>query len=414
MRLSKLFTRTTKENPADEISVNAQLLERAGFVYKNSAGVYTYLPLGFRVIEKIRNIIREEMNAIGGQEMLMPALIDKKYYEAAGRADIKVGFKTGDDNFILGWSHEEILTAMVGRYVSSYNDLPFSAYQFQTKFRNEARAKSGLLRGREFLMKDMYSFHSSESDMLDYYDRVHEAYDLIFERCGLKAYYTVAAGGDFTASNTHEFQVLSKVGEDTIFLCPKCEYAINKEIADLKMGDSCPKCGEEIVEERSIEVGNIFPLGTKYSEALNLNFMDENGVNKHVIMGCYGIGLGRILGTVVEVYHDEAGIIWPETIAPYKFHLIALDGGEAEAEKLYDEFSGPTAKSDEAVRPLNMLYDDRDKSAGEKFADADLIGCPIRIVVSKKSLEKNGVEIKKRSEKKSEIVSLTKIQGMLK
>src|SRR3989338_3878866 len=249
MRLSKLFTKTTRENPADEVSINAQLLERAGFIYKNNAGIYTYLPLGWRVIEKIKRIIVEEMNNIAGQEILMPALIDKKYYEAAGRGDIKVGFKTGDDNFILGWSHEEIITAMAGRYVSSYQDLPFSVYQFQTKFRNEARAKSGLLRGREFLMKDMYSFHTNESDMLDYYEKVRHAYQRIFERCGLKAYYTLAAGGDFTASNTHEFQVLTPVGEDTIFLWPKCAYAVNKEIADVKMGDPCPKCGDEIVEE---------------------------------------------------------------------------------------------------------------------------------------------------------------------
>ncbi|MEK7583258.1 MAG: aminoacyl--tRNA ligase-related protein [Patescibacteria group bacterium] len=397
MRLSKLFTRTTRENPADEVSVNAQLLERGGFVYKNSAGIYTYMPLGFRVLEKIKAIIREEMNAVGGTEMLMPALIDKKYYEAAGRADIKVGFKTGDDNFILGWSHEEILTAMAGRYTSSYHDLPFAAYQFQTKFRNEARAKSGLLRGREFLMKDMYSFHADEGDFLDYYAKVGEAYRKIFERCGLKAYYTVAAGGDFTTSNTHEFQVLTKAGEDLILLCPKCSWAINTEIADEK---SCPKCGEELVEEKSIEVGNIFPLGTKYSEALNLQFTDAAGEKKHVVMGCYGIGLSRVLGTVVEVHHDDRGMIWPRTLAPFRAHLIALPGGEQEAEKLYD--------------PGSMLYDDRpDKSAGEKFADADLIGCPIRLVVSKKTLEHQGIEVKKRGAEESKIVPLTELAAML-
>lgn len=397
MRLSKLFTRTTKENPADEISVNAQLLERAGFVYKNNAGIYTYLPLGWRVIQKIQTIIREEMNAIGGQEMLMPALIDKKYYEAAGRGDIKVGFKTGEDQFILGWSHEEILTAIVGRYISSYKDLPFSAYQIQTKFRNEARAKSGLLRGREFMMKDMYSFHASEHDFLEYYDRARQAYQNVFDRCGLKAYYTLAAGGDFTDSNTHEFQVLTKAGEDLIFLCPKCNWAINEEIADVTV---CPKCGEELVEEKSIEVGNIFPLGTKYSEALKLQFTDEKGDKKFVIMGCYGIGLGRLMGTVVEVHHDGKGMIWPESVAPFKAHLIALSGGEVEAEKIYNSNS--------------MLYDDRtDKSAGEKFADADLIGCPVRIVVSKKTLEQQSIEVKKRSEPEARLINLTNIQEVL-
>ena len=408
MRFTKLFTRTTKENPADEVSINAQLLERGGFVYKNSAGIYTYMPLGFRVLEKIRGIIREEMNSVGGQEMSMPALIDKKYYEAAGRADIKVGFKTGDDNFILGWSHEEIITAMAGRYVSSYQDLPFSVYQFQTKFRNEARAKSGLLRGREFLMKDMYSFHTNESDMLDYYEKVRHAYQRIFERCGLKAYYTLAAGGDFTASNTHEFQVLTPVGEDTIFLCPKCSYAVNKEIADVKMGDPCPKCGDEIVEEKSIEVGNIFPLGTKYSEALNLHFTDENGEKKFVIMGCYGIGLGRVMGTIVEIFHDASGITWPESVAPFKAHLIALPGGEAEAEKLYETLHGTR------FALHDVLYDDRkDKSAGEKFADADLIGISLRLVVSKKTLEKGSVEVKKRGEKEAQLVDLTSISDMI-
>ena len=399
MRLSKLFTKTTKENPADEVSVNAQLLERAGFVYKNNAGIYTYLPLGWRVIQKIQAIIRAEMNSIDGQEMLMPALIDKKYYEAAGRGDIKVGFKTGEDQFILGWSHEEIVTAIVGRYISSYKDLPFSAYQIQTKFRNEARAKSGLLRGREFMMKDMYSFHANESDFLDYYAKAGEAYKKIFERCGLKAYYTLAAGGDFTASNTHEFQVLTKAGEDIIFLCPKCGYAINKEIAEVKMGDQCPKCGEELIEEKSIEVGNIFPLGKKYSEALSLQFTDEKGEKEFVTMGCYGIGLGRLMGTVTEVYHDDRGIMWPEAIAPFKVHMIALDGGYEEAEKIYNK---------------NILYDDREgKTAGEKFADADLIGCPLRVIVSKKTLEQQSAEIKKRGETESHLVPLTELPAML-
>jgi len=396
MRLSKLFTKTTRENPADEVSVNAQLLERAGFVYKNNAGIYTYLPLGFRVIENIKKIVREEMNAVGGMEILMPALIDKKYYEAAGRGDIKVGFKTGDDNFILGWSHEEILTAMVTRYISSYKDLPFAAYQIQTKFRNEARAKSGLLRGREFMMKDMYSFHASESDFLEYYEHVGAAYAKIFARCGLKTYYTLAAGGDFTASNTHEFQVLTKSGEDLIFLCPKCNWAVNKEIAE---PTPCPKCGEELIEEKAIEVGNIFPLGMKYSEALNLQFTDEQGDKKFVIMGCYGIGLGRLMGTIVEVHHDDRGMVWPESVAPFKAHLIVLAGGEQEAEKLYDSSF--------------MIYDDRDKSAGEKFADADLIGCPVRIVISKKTLEQQSAEIKKRDETESRLVPLTELSAML-
>ena len=282
MRQSKLFGQTLRENPKDETSVNARLLERGGFVYKNSAGVYSYLPLGWRVLGKIAGIIRKEMNAIGGQEMFMPALVEKKYLDATGRWDVPVGFEVKGKNektadFVLGWTHEEVLTAIAKRYISSYKDLPFGAYQIQTKFRNEPRAKSGLLRGREFMMKDLYSFHSSEEDFKNYYAIVKEAYFKIFEQCGLKSFYTVAAGGNFTSSNTHEFQVLSQVGEDKILLCLKCEYAENKEISKLGDGDKCPKCGGKIKIENAIEVGNIFPLGEKYSSAFNLQFIDSRG-----------------------------------------------------------------------------------------------------------------------------------------
>ena len=433
MRLSQLFTKTTKENPADEVSINAQLLERGGFVYKNSAGIYTFLPLGWSVVEKITTIIREEMNTVGGQEMFMPALVEKKYLEATGRWDIGVGFKVLNTvtpgvkevptpgvggGFVLGWTHEEVITEMASKFISSYKDLPFSVYQIQTKFRNEPRAKSGLLRGREFMMKDLYSFHSSEEDMLDYYSKVKEAYMKIFERCGLKAYYTVAAGGDFTAENTHEFQILSEVGEDTIFLCEKCSYAENSEISKLKAGDSCPKCrlnpsddqaGGDIKEEKSIEVGNIFPLGTKYSKAFNLQFVDEKGDKHAVVMGSYGIGIGRLMGAAVEVSHDGRGIIWPENIAPYKIHLIGLG----------EEVSGPILAAHKLYktlvdRGLGVLYDDRtDKTAGEKFADADLIGCPVRLVVSEKTLKEGSVEMRKRNEEKTKLIELTKIVNLL-
>ena len=403
MRLSKLFTKTTRQNPADEVSVNAQLLERGGFVYKNNAGVYTYLPLGWRVIQKIQSIIREEMNAIGGQEMLMPALIDKKYYEAAGRGKLEVGFKTDDGNFIMSWTHEEIMTAIAARFVGSYKDFPFATYQIQTKFRNEKRAKSGMLRGKEFMMKDMYSFHASESDLYEFYESVAKAYTKIFERCGLKAYYTIAAGGDFTTNNTHEFQVLTKAGEDIIYLCPKCEYAINKEISDVKMGDPCPKCGEEVIEEKSIEVGNIFPYGSKYADALGLSFIDEHGEKKPVITGAYGIGLGRVMGTVVEVHHDDNGIVWPDSLAPFRVHLIALPGGEAEAEQLYS-----------ALHNSEILFDDRpDKTAGEKFADADLIGCPFRIVISKKTVLEGSAELKQRHNGNTQLIHLTEVPNQI-
>ena len=406
MRLSRLFTKTLKEAPADELAVNAQLLIRGGFVFKNSAGVYSLLPLGWRVIQKIANIIREEINAINGQELLMPTLVEKKYMEPTARWDLDVGYfakakSEKEPGFVLGWSHEEVLTSIAAKYISSYKDLPFAAYQIQTKFRHEARAKSGMLRGREFMMKDLYSFHSSQNDLDQYYERARMAYHKIFERCGLKAIYTVAAGGVFTDKFTHEFQVLSEIGEDTIMLCPSCDYAENIEISKLKIDDPCPKCGTRVIEEKSIEVGNIFDNGTRYSTALGLEFADESGNKQPVIMGAYGIGLGRVMGTVIETHNDKDGIIWPDNIAPYKIHLISLPGGEEESNKIYE------ALKEEGVE---VLFDNRDdKTAGEKFADADLIGCPIRVVVSKKTLDKGSVEVKKRSQKESNLVALDKL-----
>ena len=415
MRQSKLFGQTLRENPKDETSVNARLLERGGFVYKNSAGVYSYLPLGWRVLGKIADIIRKEMNAIGGQEMFMPALVEKKYLDATGRWDVPVGFEVKGKNektadFVLGWTHEEVLTAIAKRYISSYKDLPFGAYQIQTKFRNEPRAKSGLLRGREFMMKDLYSFHSSEEDFKNYYAIVKEAYFKIFEQCGLKSFYTVAAGGNFTSSNTHEFQVLSQVGEDKILLCLKCEYAENKEISKLGDGDKCPKCGGKIKIENAIEVGNIFPLGEKYSSAFNLQFIDSRGKKENVVMGSYGIGLGRVIGTAVEVYHDDQGIIWPKNIAPFQIHLIELSAKDnlavkKQAEKIYEIF---------ADKGVEILYDDRaDKTAGEKFADADLIGIPLRIVISAKTLENNSIELKKRNKKAVKLIKISDVESII-
>ena len=400
MKQSQLFTKTTKEAPKGEEAVNAKLLERAGFVQKNSAGVYTFLPLGWRVIEKIAKIIREEMDAIGGQEMYMPALVEKKYLDVTKRWDVDVGFevkgkKEERANFVLGWTHEEVLTAVVSKFINSYKDLPFAAYQIQTKFRNEPRAKSGLLRGREFTMKDLYSFHASEQDLLKYYGVVRKAYEKIFARCGLKTVYTVAAGGDFTASNTHEFQVLSPVGEDTIFVCEKCEYAENAEISKLREGSKCPQCGSKIKSEKSIEVGNIFPLGTKYSEAFNLQYLDKSGKKHFVVMGSYGIGLGRTMGAVVEIFHDDKGMIWPESVAPFQVHLLEL--GRDLARKTYEAL---------LKAGVEVLYDDREVSAGVKFADADLIGIPYRVIVSEKTEKEGKVEVKKRDQKDSKLVSL--------
>lgn len=412
MRQSHLFGKTLKDNPKDEVSKNAILLERGGFIYKNSAGVYSFLPLGWRVIQKIASIIREEMNAIGGQEMFMVALHDKRYLKATGRWDVDVVFKVleggaKEPSFNISWTHEEIIAEIGTKYVSSYKDLPFAAYQIQTKFRNEPRAKSGLLRGREFLMKDLYSFHASEEDLYRYYAIVGEAYKKIFARCGLKAFYTLAGGGDFTIHNTHEFQVVADVGEDTIFVCGQCEYAENKEISKYADGDACAKCGGKVSEKKSIEVGNIFPLGTKYSEAFDLHFIDAEGKKQYVVMGSYGIGLGRLMAVAVELFNDERGIVWPESVAPFQAHLIGLgEKGQAEAEKLYAELTKDT---------IEVLYDDRvELSAGQKFADADLLGIPWRIVVSEKTLAKKSVEIKKRSMEGANLVSRAEVRGLFK
>lgn len=407
MRLSQLFTKTLREAPADEEAINAKLLIRGGFVFKNSAGIYSFLPLGLRVLNKVANIIREEMNIIGGQELLMPTLIEKKYMEPTGRWNLDVGYfaksmKEKEAEFVLGWSHEEVLTVIASRFIRSYKDLPFSAYQIQSKFRYELRAKSGLLRGREFMMKDLYSFHRTQEDLDDYYKKAAEAYHKVFERCGLKAIYTKAAGGVFTDKFTHEFQVVADIGEDTICVCDECKYAENKEITKLKNGDKCPECKTgKITENKSIEVGNIFDQGTKYSEALDLEFVDESGNKKPVIMGAYGIGLSRVMATAVEVYNDDRGIIWPENITPFKIHLVVLDGKNKEADKIYSEL---------IEKGVEVLYDDReDKTAGEKFADADLIGCPVRLVVSNKTLEKESIELKKRNSKEIQLVKLTEL-----
>ena len=406
MKLSQLFTKTLRESPKDEESINAKLLIRGGFVAKNSAGVYTFLPLGWRVVEKITKIIKEEMNAIDGQELFMPALVDKKYMEPTERWNLDVGYfakskNEKEANFVLGWSHEEVLTDIAAKFINSYKDLPFYAYQIQTKFRHEARPKSGLLRGREFMMKDLYSFHVSEEDLSSYYEKVKVVYLKVFEHCGLRTIYTLAGGGVFTENLTHEFQVLADIGEDTIYVCSRCEYSENKEITKLKDGDKCPKCAGKISEKRAIEVGNIFKNGIKYSEALGLYFVDENGDKKPVVMGSYGIGVSRLMGTIVEIYNDKNGIIWPQNVAPFIVHLIVLNGKNEEADKIYENLQKAGTE---------VLYDDRlAQSPGEKFADADLIGCPIRIVVSEKTLEKNSAEIKSREQQKTELVKLTNL-----
>lgn len=395
MRQSQLFTRTRREAPKDEVAKNAQLLIRAGYIDKLQAGVYTYLPLGLRVLKKIETIIREEMNAMGGQEVLMPSFHPKELWQKTGRWDsmddlYKVSDTSGREN-ALGPTHEEVVTPLAGTFLSSYRDLPMYIYQFQNKFRMELRAKSGILRGREFIMKDFYSFHRDEADLAEYYAQMKNAYARVFERAGIgeRTYLTYASGGSFS-KYSHEFQMLTDVGEDLIAICDKCQIAINKEIREDQ--PNCPECGSsDLHEEKAIEVGNIFELKTKFSDAFGLSYKDEAGKDQPVVMGCYGIGLGRLMGSVVEAYADEKGIIWPDAIAPYRVHLLALgkEGEEsfAEAEKLCAELE---------AGGVEVLFDDRDAGAGEKFADADLLGLPHRIVVSKKTLAEGKVEYKAR------------------
>lgn len=397
-----------REDPKDETSQNAKLLERGGFISKTMAGVYSFLPLGLRVLTKIEDIICRELNdTLQAQELLMPALHPIENYEKTGRDKIDVLFHTelaSGGRLVLGQSHEEIVVPLAKHFISSYRDLPFGVYQIQTKFRNELRAKSGLLRGREFIMKDLYSFHADEKDFEKYYEQAKIAYKNIFAKVGIGdlTYLTFASGGTFS-KYSHEFQTLTDAGEDTIYLCEKCKIGINDEIINEQK--NCPQCGiskEKLVKKKAIEVGNIFPLKTKFSDAFGLNYIDEEGKKHPVIMGCYGIGLGRVLGAIVEVHNDKNGIIWPETVAPFKVHLVEIKSDKSEvkktAEKLYNEL---------LAKGIEVLYDDRDsKAAGEKFADADLIGIPRRAVISEKTLGKKGVEVRKRSSNDVKIVPL--------
>jgi prolyl-tRNA synthetase len=408
VKQSQLFTKTLRDAPKDEVSVNAQLLIRAGFVDKLMAGVYTFLPLGQRVMKKIEQIIREEINAIGGQEIFMPTLHPKENWLKTGRWDkmddlYKVKDASGKE-FALGPTHEEIVVPLAQKYVNSYRDFPFCAYQFQNKFRMELRAKSGILRGREFMMKDLYSFHLSEDDFSAYYEKAAKAYEKIFERMGIgeKTYKTFASGGSFS-KYSHEYQTVTPAGEDLIHICNQCGLAINEEIKNET--EACPNCkGTDFRKEKAIEVGNIFNLKNKFTEPFNFKIKDEKGEEKEVLMGCYGIGLSRLMGTIVEVFHDEKGILWPEAVAPFQVHLISL-GQNEEAEKIYQDLT---------KKGMEVLYDDRDETAGKKFADSDLIGIPHRVVVSEKSLAAGGVEVKKRNEKDGKIVKVDDLPGYFK
>lgn len=394
MRQSKLFTRTRKEAPKDEVAKNAQLLIRAGYIHKEMAGVYDLLPLGLRTFEKVTQVIREEMNAIGGVEMHLSALQGSESWIKTGRWDEKsvdVWFKTklkSGADVGLGFTHEEPLTALMREQISSHKDLPAYPYQFQTKFRNEERAKSGLMRTREFVMKDLYSFSKDEAEHQMFYDQAAEAYMRIFQRVGIGeiTYKTFASGGSFSKFS-HEFQAVCEAGEDTIYIDDSKRIAINEEVytdevkKDLGVSAECKKAS-------AVEVGNIFTLGTRFSDALGLTYKNDKGEAMPAFMGSYGIGPARLMAVVVETLSDEKGIIWPESIAPFTAHLVSITSGNpdvvAEADKLYDLLR---------EHGIETLYDDRDARAGEKFADSDLIGIPKRLIISEKTISQGGVEI---------------------
>ncbi len=416
MRQSKLFTKTKKESPADEVSRNAEFLIKAGFIYKEMAGVYVYLPLGLRVMGKIIQIIREEMNAIGGQEITLSSLQEKATWEPTNQwddAQVDVWFKTklkNDTELGLAVTHEAPITKMLSDFVRSYRDLPQYIYQFQTKFRNEIRAKSGIMRTREFIMKDLYSFDVDEKSHLEFYEKAKEAYIKIFQRVGIGhlTYVTFASGGMFS-KYSHEFQTITSAGEDLIYVDEEKNIAINKEVYNDETIASLGVNKDKLVEKKAVEVGNIFTLGTRFSDALNLKYQTAEGDSKSVFMGSYGIGPGRVMGTIVETLSDDKGIIWPESVAPFKVHLLALGEDDAvnkEAENVYETLM---------KNNIEVLFDERTGlSAGEKFSDADLLGMPYRAVVSARSLKENGIELKKRTEEKGNVVSLDELINKLK
>lgn len=416
MRYSHLFGKTSKTAPSDADSANARLLEQAGFVDQLMAGVYTYLPLGLRVLDRIKNIVREEMTGLGSQEILMPALLPKEPWAITGRWDdpgpeVMFQFKgRGDKDFTLGWTHEEIVTPLAKKMIRSYRDLPYSVFQIQDKFRNEPRAKSGLLRGREFSMKDMYSFHRDVADMEPYYERAKEAYFNVYRRCGLEALIVEASGGAFS-KYSHEYQVLTDAGEDIIYYCQNCKYAQNREISEFKAGDKCPKCGGDMAEGKAIEVGNIFQLKTRFTEPFGVTYADESGTQQPVIMACYGIGPSRVMGAVAEVHHDEKGLIWPAEIAPFPAHVVALRSRD---EAVQNDLDAALEKleDDLAEVGIEVLVDDRDLQAGAKFADADLIGIPTRLVLSEKTLKEQSVEVKDRATGETRMIKLGDVTQM--
>ena len=408
MKQSRLFCKTKKETPKDAEVISHKLLVKGDFIEQTISGVYRFLPLGLKVLKKIEKIIREEMWDLGAQEVLLPTLQDKKLWLETNRwqtIDPPL-FKLLDRHqkeIALGPTHEEEMVDIARKRVKSYQDLPFSLFQIQNKFRNEMRASGGLLRQREFLMKDLYSFYSNEEEAREFYERVKKAYFKIFRRCALQTILVEASSGTIGGKLSHEFQVEAEVGEDRILVCKKCGYGAN--IEKVRETKKCPKCSGRLEMKNSIEVGHIFYLGTKYSKAMSADFKDRDGKEKPILMGCYGIGLPRLMATIVEIHHDEKGMIWPQSVAPFQLHLIRIENSrpvKLAAEKLYNDLTKEN---------IEVLYDDRlDKSAGEKFADCDLIGIPMRLVISERTLKQNCAELKRRSAKKTKLIKINEVK----
>ena len=412
MRLSKNFTRTTKQAPADEVARNAQLLIRAGFVFKTMAGVYSYTPLGLRVLENIKQIVREEMNAIGSQELIMSTLQRKELWQETGRWSdelVDVWFKStlqdGTD-VGFGWTHEEPIVELLRSYLKSYKDLPISVYQFQNKLRNELRAKSGIMRGREFIMKDMYSVHAAKEDLDAYYDQVIEAYKRCYDRFGIgnDTYVTFASGGAFTKFS-HEFQTICEAGEDYIYLHRGKNIAVNEEVLD----DAVKELGikrNELEKVKTAEVGNIFNFGTQKSEEMNLVFTGSDGMQHYAYMGSYGIGITRVMGVIVEKFADEKGLIWPENIAPARVYLVQIgEKSRTAADELYEALG---------AQGVEVLYDERDERPGVKFADAELMGIPLRVTVSDRLLDGKNWEVAMRASGERQLLTTDELLATLK
>lgn len=412
MRMSKLFTKTSKTAPSDEMAKNAQLLIRAGFVYKEMAGVYAYLPLGKRVLDNVIQVIREEMDAVGGNEISLTALQSKDTWEASGRWSdevMDVWFKTrlaSGAEMGLAPTHEEPLTKLMKTFISSHRDLPVYPYQFQIKFRNELRSKSGLMRGREFWMKDLYSFSRNEEEHDRFYEEISAAYDRVYDRLGIGdiTYKTFASGGSFS-KYSHEFQTVSDVGEDTIYVHEGKRLAINEEVYTDEVLEDLGVSRDELVEKKAVEVGNIFTLGTRFSDAFDLNYTDEDGISKRVFMGSYGIGPSRLVGLLAEHFADDKGLVWPDSVAPAKVYLVSIgEKGAAEADRLYNDLIS---------RGIEVIYDDRDERPGKKFADAELMGIPYRLTVSDRLVEQNQMELTKRRSGETKLLTANEALAIL-